>query len=66
MGWFAPSELPNPLFVPVENLIKGRHYPKEADHALVAMPFERQIGEASGTATVKTLSAASDVGERRR
>src|SRR5690606_28569332 len=47
VGWFDPSELPNPLFVPVENLIKGRHYPKEADHALVAMPLERQIGEAS-------------------
>lgn len=30
VGWFAQSELPEPLFVPFQNLISGKHYPVDA------------------------------------
>lgn len=30
VGWFDPSELPQPLFVPVQNLMNGKHYPADA------------------------------------
>lgn len=30
VGWFDQSELPEPLFVPFQNLVSGKHYPVEA------------------------------------
>ncbi len=30
VGWFDPSELPQPLFVPFQNLLSGRRYPVDA------------------------------------
>jgi 8-oxo-dGTP diphosphatase len=30
VGWFDHSELPEPLFVPFQNLISGKHYPVDA------------------------------------
>jgi 8-oxo-dGTP diphosphatase len=30
VGWFDQSELPEPLFVPFQNLISGKHYPVDA------------------------------------
>jgi 8-oxo-dGTP diphosphatase len=38
VGWFDPSKPPRPLFVPVENLMNGRHYPEDAVHEMLNMP----------------------------
>lgn len=31
VGWFPPSDLPSPLFLPLENLLAGRCYPPPED-----------------------------------
>lgn len=45
VGWFAPSELPRPLFVPVENLIEGRHYPEDALRGVLEIGPVIEAGE---------------------
>lgn len=33
VGWFPWDELPEPLFLPLKNLLEGRCYPEGGDHA---------------------------------
>ena len=40
VGWFDHSALPEPLFVPFQNLISGKHYPVDATQG--AMRFGRR------------------------